>query len=253
MSTIESLVISDIEIGNSCLPTLSPSVLQLSILDCPATDGVTYLKERAMKTLTSLATCVYEIEEEYAPMMATALTMSCKNTDKTDTKASDKSSDPFKFQVHPLPTPCEPAANTVFEMDEFQEELSGPSFAFLFPVIRAVLMGPRTVPGCEGALRVLERHTVLLAGDDADDNVKPLRAEMVTSVLELLKHDRAMAFVDPDPYETLVACYSTDGETSGPALSTSELAPLLDERGALGEKNCRLASMIALGDRKSVV
>lgn len=249
LTSIESLVGSDIEIGNSCLPTLSPAVLQLSILDCPAIDNLTSMKDRVSKTLTSLAECVYEIEEEYAPMMATALIMSCKNPGKLETKASDKSSElSTRFQVHPLPTPCEPAANAVFEMDEFQEELSGPSFAFLFPIIRAVLMGPRTVPGCEGALRVLERHTVLLAGEDADENVKPLRAEMVTSVLELLKHDRAKAFVDPDPYDTLVACYSTDEDNaSGPALTTAELAPLLDERGALGGKNCRVASMIALG------
>jgi len=247
LTSIESLVGSDIEIGNSCLPALSPAVLQLSILDCPAMDNITAVKE-VSKTLTSLAACVYEIEEEYASVMATALTMSCKKPEIAETKDSDKISNLSRFQVYPLPTPCEPAANAVFEMDEFQEELSGPSFAFLLPVIRSVLMGPRTVPGCEGALRVLERHTVLLAGDDVDENVKPLRAEMVTSVLELLKYDRAKAFVDPDPYETLVACYSTDDDnTSGPALSTAELAPLLDERGALGEKNCRVAAMIALG------
>jgi HEAT repeat protein len=247
LTSIESLSSSDIEIGNSCLPTLSPSVLQLSILNCAAMD-VSVIKEKVFKTLTSLAACVYEIEEEYAPMMATALIMSCKNPENAKTNDLNKTSDLTSFQLFPLPTPCEPAANTVFEMDEFQEELSGPSFAFLLPVIRAVLLGPRTVPGCEGVLRVLERHTVLLAGDDVDKNVKPLRAEMVTSVLELLKYDRAKAFADPDPYETLVACYSTDDNNpSGPALSTAELAPLLDERGALGEKNCRVASMIALG------
>ena len=252
LTSIESLVGSDIEIGNSCLPVLSPGVLQLSILDCPAMDAVTATKEKASQTLTSLATCVYEIEEEYAPMIALALTISCKKSKKMDeTGVSNKSTDLSKcFQVYPLPSPCEPAANAVFEMDEFQEELSGPSFAFLFPIIRAVLMGPRTVPGCEGVLRVLDRHTVLLAGENVDENVKPLRAEMVTSVLELLKYDRAKAFVDPDPYDTIVSCYHTDEneeKPSGPALSTAELAPLLDERGALGGKNCRVASMIALG------
>mmetsp|Transcript_4350 Transcript_4350/g.10408 ORF Transcript_4350/g.10408 Transcript_4350/m.10408 type:complete len:2789 (+) Transcript_4350:111-8477(+) len=242
LASIEALAASDIEIGNSCLPTVSPVVLTLAILKCPAMENVAVVKDKAFKTLTSLAACVYEIEEEYAPSMATALIMSCKKPDKI--KESENSAG---FQVYPLPTPCEPAANTVFEMDEFGEELSGPSFAFLLPVIRAVLMGARTVPGCEGALRVLERQTVQLAGDDMEENVKPLRAEMVSSVLELLKHDRAKAFVDPDPYEALVACYSTDDDTAGPALSTAELAPLLDERGALGETNCRVAAMIALG------
>jgi len=251
LTSIESLVGSDIEIGNSCLPILSSAVLRLSILNCPAMEGmgnVAVVKEKVFKTLTALAACIYEIEEEYAPMIATALTISCKKPDDIKVNDSDKSSDPKSFDVYQLPSPCEPAANTVFEMDEFQEELSGPSFAFLLPVIRAVLMGPRTVPGCEGALRVLERHTVLLAGDDVDENVKLLRTDMVSSVLELLKYDRAKAFIEPDPYETLVACYSTDiDNSSGSALSTAELAPLLDERGALGEKNCRVASMIALG------
>lgn len=247
LASIEALAASDIEIGNSCLPTLSPAVLALSILKCPATEKLGAVKDKVLKTLTSLAACVYEIEEEYAPDMATALIMSCKKPETEEKKESDKATDSTKFNVFPLPTPCEPAANTVFEMDEFGEELSGPSFVFLLPVIRAVLMGPRTVPGCEGALRILERHTVQLAGDDMDENVKPLRAEMVSCVLELLKYDRAMAFADPDPYETLIACYSTDEDTVGPALSTAELAPLLDERGALGEKNCRVASMIALG------
>mmetsp|Transcript_6466 Transcript_6466/g.18499 ORF Transcript_6466/g.18499 Transcript_6466/m.18499 type:complete len:2786 (-) Transcript_6466:82-8439(-) len=255
LTTIESLVSADgVEVGNSCLPSLWPAVLQLSILDCPAMNDLTHIKEQATKTLTSLvAACVWEIEEEYAPMVATALVISSKNSPKSETKESEKSPDlSTKFQVLPFPTPCEPAANAVFEMDEFREEImSGPSFAFLFPIIRAALMGPRTVPGCEGALRVLERHTTLLT--DGDPAVKPLRADMVASVLELLKHDRAKAFVDPDPYETLLACYYTDEDedqdkkTSGPAFTTAELAPLLDERGALGEKKCRVASMIALG------
>merc|ERR1712238_262967 len=86
---------------------------------------------------------------------------------------------------------------------------------------------------------------------NVDQNVKLLRAETVTSVLELLKYDRAKAFVDPDPYETITACYYTEDDVEKsskiPALSTAELAPLLDERGALGGKNCRVASMIALG------
>jgi CLASP N terminal/HEAT repeat len=234
LSAIDTLVSSDIEIGNACLPTLSPNIVRLSVSSCTAMQQLPVLKDDVVETLTCLATCVYEIQEEYAPMMAVALTISLR-------KGND--------EVSVLPSRCEPAATTVFEMDEFQEQLSGPSFAFLFPVIQAALMGPRTTPGCEGALRVMERHTVMLAGEETDPNVKPLRAEMVTSVLELLKHDRSQAFVDPTPYDTLVACYRTEDNNenaSGPALTTSELAPLLDDRGALGTKNCRVGSMIAL-------
>ncbi|KAL3922460.1 MAG: hypothetical protein SGILL_002195 [Bacillariaceae sp.] len=249
LTSVESLVGSDIEIGNTCLHSLSPGILNLSVLDCPAMREVPGMKQKAIMALTCLSACVYEIQEEYATMMALALTISCRKT-SSQAESPDKASDSVGLEVSPLPSPCEPAATTVFEMDEFQEELSGNSFCFLFPVIRAALYGPRTTPGCEGALRVLERHTVLLAGDECDPNVMLLRSDMVSSVLELLSHDRAQAFNDPNPYDTLVACYQTDDEdlgSSSPALSTPELAPLLDERGALGGKNCRMAAMIALG------
>ncbi|KAG7353289.1 heat repeat-containing protein [Nitzschia inconspicua] len=250
LASVESLVASNIEIGNSCLPLLSPSVLCLSILDCPAMTEIPGMKLKSMKTLTCLATCVYEIQEEYAPMMAVALQISCSQKSKDCSgKTPGKGFDSLDLHISPLPSPCEPAAATIFEMDEFQDQLSGASFSFLFPVIRAALMGPRTTPGCEGALRVLERHTVMLAGEECDVFIKRLRIDMVSSVLELLKHDRAQAFNDPNPYDTLIACYNTD-ETDysvGPALSTAELAPLLDERGALGGKNCRAAAMMALG------
>ncbi|KAL3912343.1 MAG: hypothetical protein SGILL_006921, partial [Bacillariaceae sp.] len=247
LSSIESLTGSDIEIGNTCLHSLSPDVLHLSVLDCPAMSEIPRMKEKALQSLTCLAGCVYEIQEEYAPMMALALVISFR---KASSETGSADSDSSMVRVSALPSPCEPAAITVFEMDEFQEELSGNSFCFLFPVIQAALRGPRTTPGCEGALRVLERHTVLLAGEECDPNVKHLRSDMVSSVLELLQHDRAQSFNDPNPYDTLVACYQTDDNgtaRTGPALSTAELAPLLDERGALGEKNCRMASMIALG------
>jgi HEAT repeat protein len=242
---IQSLVVSDIEIGNACLPLLCESVLTLAVSDCPGARGISGMKEKSLGVLTSLAACVYEIQEEYASMMAMALVTSYRKVPSTlPGKQALKG-----MAISPLPSPCEPAAVTIFEMEEFQEELSGASFAFLFPVIRAALMGPRTTPGCEGALRVLERHTLLLAGEDKDPFVARLRSEMVASVLELLRHDRSQTFVDPTAYETLVACYSTDDEdsASGPVLSTAELAALLDERGALGSRSCRIASMIALG------
>ena len=242
MDAITSLAESDVEIGNACLPIVGEGVLSLAVSECPALQFISGMREKSLATLTTLASCVYEIELEYARMMAMALVTSHRKVPEQENSAKEG------LSISPLPSPCEPAATTIFEMDEFQEELSAASFAFLFPVIRAALMGPRTTPGCEGALRVLERHTIMLAGDEKDPVVANLRTDMVASVLELLKHDRAQTFVDPSPYETLVACYQTD-ETSikGPVLSTAELAALLDERGALGTRSCRVASMIALG------
>jgi HEAT repeat protein len=251
LASVESLVGSDIEIGNACLPSLSPSILRLSILDCPAMVGVPGMQGKAFKALTSLSACVYEIQEEYAHMIALALTTCCVINARTpeEQNSSEESSRRLDMTISPFPSPYEPAATIVFEIDEFQDELTGASFNFLFPVIQAALMGPRTTPGCEGALRVLERHTVLLGGEEGDIDIKRLRCDMVSSVLELLKHDRAQAFNDPNPYDTLVACYQTadEGFSTGPALSTAEVAPLLDERGAIGGNSCRMAAMMALG------
>lgn len=247
LSAVNSLAQSDIEVGNSCLPILSQGVLTLAVSRCPAMESIEGLKDKSFATLTTLATCVYEIEETYASMMARAL-VTCYRSDHNEGPPVRQES--FKeLAISALPSPCEPAATTIFEMDEFQEELSGASFAFLFPILSAALKGPRTTPGCEGALRVLERHTILLAGEEKDPFVFPLRVSMVGSILELLRHDRSQTFVDPTPYEALVSCYQTDDEsdTSGPALTTAELAALLDDRGAIGPHNCRLASMIALG------
>jgi HEAT repeat protein len=247
MAAVENLALSDIEIGNVCLPLVSEGVLTVAVSDCPATKSLPILKAKSLATLTTLATCVYEIQEEFASMMATALVVSCQYKIDPDDPLAKKSNSSEGLDISALPSPCEPAASTIFEMDEFQDELSGPSFAFLFPVVRAALMGPRTTPGCEGALRVLERHTKLLAGEEEDSVVVPLRKDMVASVLELLKHDRAQTFVDPTPFDTLVACYQTNEDNPGPALATSELAALLDERGALGSKSCRIAAMLAIG------
>jgi hypothetical protein len=81
-----------------------------------------------------------------------------------------------------------------------------------------------------------------------DANVLSIRREMVVAILELLKHDRSQTFQNPTPLEALAACYNyeTENPSDGPAFTVSELAPLLDDRGALGNKNCRLGAMFAL-------
>jgi hypothetical protein len=86
----------------------------------------------------------------------------------------------------------------------------------------------------------------MLASDEDDINVKSLRRDIASTVLELLSHDRSQTFTNPTPYETLVECYLTNDNSSGPALSASEIAPLLGERGALGSENARVASMETL-------
>jgi hypothetical protein len=238
LASIRSLCLSDIEIGNSSLPSVSKPVLGCAVSQCIAIQEIQSLQIQCIETLTSLASCVYEIDEEYAPYMARSLIVSCK-------AAKDGSSDGQSLVVSALPSPCEAASCTITEMDDLHDHLSGSSFSFLFPVVRAALTGPRTTPGCEGALRVLERHAHLLSGEDMDPVVVSLRKDMAIAVLELLSHDRSLQFIDPTPYEAIVSCYRCDDLER--ALISAEIVPLLDERGALGTTNCRLGSMMALG------
>ena len=236
-AAIESLANSDLSIGNASLVALSEHLVGIAASSCLALLAVESLQRKSSETLQVLATCVYEIDEEHAPMLAQALVKAYQG-EESKTTTTDSS-----LQVSAFSSPCEPAATTIFELDEYGEELSANSFIFLLPVIQAALMGPRTTPGCEGALRVLERHCVYLAGDEKKDLVLSKRLRMIGAVLELLQHDRAQRFVDPSPVETLIACYSTDD-----TLSTAELAPLLDERGALANTpQARRTAMTVLG------
>jgi len=230
LSAVQCLCLSDIEVGNSCIPVLYQTVIVTAVSKCKAISGSAELKSKSVNTLSTLASCVYEIDEVHAPTLARAVAISCHGTTADN------------ILVSALPSPCASAAVAIYEMDEFGDSLSGPSFVLMLPVLRAALTGPRTAPGCEAALRVLYRHMDMLTGEEVDENVTPLRKDIAISVLEVLSHDRSQTFVDPTPIEALVACYRTDG-----SLSTAELAPLLDERGALGNKNCRTGAMIALG------
>eukprot|EP00978_Attheya_sp_CCMP212_P014376 scaffold36531_cov52-Attheya_sp.AAC.4 len=246
LMAIKSLALSDIEVGNSSLPSLSTSVISCAISKCDAFACVPGLKSLSMETLTALASCVYEIDEMHAPTIARALTICFSPEDEK----SESSTSISTLTVSALPSPCAPAACAIFEMEEYGECLSGPSFAFMFPILRAALKGPRTTPGCEGALEILHRHTTMIAGDEADPVVSKMRKEMASTVLELLCHDRSQTFMDPTPYDAIVSCYTTNNDklpSSGPVLSSSEVAPLIGEIGALGGKNCRVGSMIALG------
>jgi HEAT repeat protein len=150
------------------------------------------------------------------------------------------------LSVTAFPSTCLSAGKIVSEMDDYGDTLSGVSFAFLFPILRAALTGPRTPTECDGVLRVLHRHTAMLVGDETDVILKSLRKEMAESVLELLSHDRSLTFTSPSPYEVLVSCYAIDEDSTSSPFTTAELSPLIGEIGALGKKNCRVGSMMAL-------
>ena len=227
LAMVQALCSSDIEVGNAILSTVSPAVVSAAISTSQALK-LESMSEESKKTLCKLAECVYEIDEENAEALARALILCQKKCSKGESK------EPI---VVALPAKCEDAAIVISEMDDYGDTLSGNSFAFLFPVVRAALTGQRTTPGCEAALQVLDRHTDLIS---TDSTVTSLRKEMSSSILELLSHDRSIAFKDPSPTEALINIY-----TKGNKPTATELAPLLSESGALGGKNCRLAAMTA--------
>jgi hypothetical protein len=237
LASIRCLCESDIEVGNSTLIVFGETVVAATVSSCVALSSLEALRDDSFNTLSTLASCVYEVDEVHAATIARALVISF---------TSDENDDKKVLKVSSLPSPCAPAACSVFEMDDYGDCLSGNSFAFLFPILRAALSGPRNIPGCDSALTVLERHCCMLAGDEEDAAVKALRKEMASTVLELLSHDRSQTFVSPTPYEALIACYTTDEDSSGPALTAPEIAPLLGPAGALGGENARVASMEAL-------
>lgn len=239
LATIRCLCESDIEVGNASLPVFGMIVIKAVVSTCAALSSLFELQNECFDTLSALAASVYEIEETHAPTLARALTVSFRS----DSEHSEKDKE---LSVSALPSPCPSAACSIFEMEDYGDCLCGNSFGFLFPILRAALTGPRNIPGCDAALIVLERHCSMLAGDEVDAGIKSLRREMASTVLELLSHDRSQTFVNPTPYEALISCYATDEDTAGPALSASEIAPLLGECGALGNENNRVAAMETL-------
>eukprot|EP00562_Extubocellulus_spinifer_P003852 CAMPEP_0178537748 /NCGR_PEP_ID=MMETSP0696-20121128/36753_1 /TAXON_ID=265572 /ORGANISM="Extubocellulus spinifer, Strain CCMP396" /LENGTH=3016 /DNA_ID=CAMNT_0020169993 /DNA_START=19 /DNA_END=9069 /DNA_ORIENTATION=- len=250
LAAIRALCSSEIEVGNACLPALYKSVISSVVIECEAMrntkNGFDGLREYCFDTLCALASCVYEIDEVHSSTLARALAICFKQTGEGHENMMESGA---ALTINPLPSPCAPAACAIFEMDAIGECLSGSSFLFLFPIIKAALTGPRTTPGCEAAIRILWRHTAVLASNGAGyEIVRSMRKDMASAVLELLSHDRSQTFTDPTPSDALVSCYNIDtsADPGGLALTSAELAPLLGDTGALGVKNCRIASMLAL-------
>ena len=224
LHTIKVLCLSDIEIGNSILPTVGNCVTEAATSNCKALKSLYSFAHLGFETLCSLATCVYEIDEIHSSDLAKSLCI-CRKKDESESYIA-------------LPSPCPPAAVSITEMDEYDDCLGANSFIFLFPILHSALVGPRTTNGCESVLRVLNRHTELL---NSYDSIMTLRKDMATAVLGLIAHDRSKTFTDPTPTECLMNIY-----TSEKKFTPSEISPLLGTNGSLGGKNCRLACMSVL-------
>lgn len=227
LCAIQTLCLSDFEIGNNILPITAFAVTSAAISKSDAMKMKLFECESVLRTL---AACVYELDDSITGEIVQALIICQKKTIGEQ-----------KEMIHcvPLPHDCSCAVAVINSIDEYGESLSVNSFGFVFPIIRAALMGPRTTIGSEPALKILDRHTMLLA---MNQSLSFLRKDMSSTVLELLSHDRSISFKDPMPNDVLVHIY-----TRGEKISASELSPLLGEDGALGGKSSRLAAMTTLG------
>ena len=257
LSSICALVSNvDISTGNEMLPELANCVLFSAISSNSCKNIFPFLQTFAQETLRLLASCVYEVDEKCADEMAKCLIACVTNVSFSVTNNTNQ-----PFQDGQIPSSTDGDARTVValrsansiasaamvisEIEHYGECLSGPSFWFIFPIIRAIMTGPRAVPGCGAVLEVLHRHLQLLTA--ANPMVAKLRKDIALSLLELLSHDRSQTFQDPNPCQCLVCVYEAGAEDHAMGTySLADLSPLLGEHGALSSKNCRLASMMAL-------
>lgn len=262
LTAVQALFKSDVEVGNSCLQLLAKQVIDPVVSVSPAFLMLMKLKQASFDTLCDLAACIFELDESLASDLATSLricyrqdinppTLSTTLPEIHTAKSGMTTSSFSHITISALPsTVCESILSVFKALDEYNDCLSGNSFAFVFPILCASLTGPRTVPGTESALEIIKRHTALITGDDPDKIVTSMRRDIAMVILELLSHDRAIAFSRPTATETLSSCYiPSSGENGYPSnaiFSAGDMAPLLGENGTLGGDKARLASVIAL-------
>lgn len=238
----------DAFIANNLLPCLAGSVIFAAISNCPAKTIYPTLRTFTQETLRVLASCVAELDGSCAVDMAQCLTACVTNVNQFDLEnIGDEGRDAMTVVAFHSPSSSAAAARVICEIDAYGEALSGPSFWFVFPIIRAVMSGPRAIPGCGAVLEILQRHLPLVTASDRD--VVVLRRDIATSLLELLSYDRSLTFHDPNPGQSLVCLYETAAKELRARITFSlgDFSPLLGDIGALGCKNCRLASMLSLG------
>jgi HEAT repeat protein len=244
-ASLNTLCNAGIMVGNSCLPFFSHGVLCFALVDFPAKKRFPVMQDKGVETLCTLAGCVYEIDEDFSNDIAQSLLKGLTPTKAEDIAEIFKALQPRPVKAFP-PTLSEAAA-IIQEIDFFGDTLCANSFWFVLPILRSALTGPRTVAGCEAALEVLNRHIPLIHDEASKALIAPLRKDIAESVLDLLSHDRSQTFFDPSPHDVLTALYTAEDTEKSKPPSSSELNPLLGEFGALGSRNCRRSSMLALG------
>ena len=129
LAAIRCLAKSDIEVGNSILPFLGQIIVRSAVSTCEALTSLDQLRDDAFVTLSTLASCVYEIDEIHAPTIAMALVISFQGI--AGETSSQKGS---TLKISALPSPCAPASDTIVEIDDYGDCLSGNSFVFIFPL-----------------------------------------------------------------------------------------------------------------------
>jgi len=234
---IRRLLGSDIELGISTLQLFSDAVIFSVCGDYPARKHLISIQRKCSDLLDVLATCVFEVDEEHALSISKSLQRCCRPVLVEGSIA---------MRVVPFPSSFDPVATSMAEICSYGDILSLTSFSFVFPMFEALLNGPRTTTGCENVVEFVYNHAELLRFESTGSlvSIAELRKSMAIALLELLRYDRSQTFQQPSGFDALAECYSVSPLQK---LSVTELSPLLDARGALGPKNCRLGSMRALG------
>jgi len=99
LQTVQTMCASDIEIGNECLPPLASFVVQAA----STTAGTATTNVLAEETLRVMASCVYEMEESFAPAMAQSLLIAASSSSE-------------------LPSPCPTDGGPNYPQEEEEDE-----------------------------------------------------------------------------------------------------------------------------------
>eukprot|EP00586_Coscinodiscus_wailesii_P014096 CAMPEP_0172505274 /NCGR_PEP_ID=MMETSP1066-20121228/185056_1 /TAXON_ID=671091 /ORGANISM="Coscinodiscus wailesii, Strain CCMP2513" /LENGTH=2828 /DNA_ID=CAMNT_0013281825 /DNA_START=96 /DNA_END=8582 /DNA_ORIENTATION=- len=234
LTCVEALLRSDVIVGNEVLPHVTSLIMYIAMgcQSCPAFQQLPQLHELSLNCLFTLASCVYELEDEHIYHLPVAMRAVYRNTKLID----DMSNNDIVVTPSALPQPCPKGVpQLLYALSE--TSLSAQSFSFVFPLVQAVLTGNRPpFQRSELALDVITAHL---------DHMTPsLRRDVASALLEYTKHDRSQSTNVLSVLRELYECVEE--------VSSGELAPLLGEEGALGATRNRVSAMTVLKDLVSM-
>ena len=216
-NAINSMCSASLSITNEILlPIFSPVILPLH---CSAKNPIPFFLSPFSSTLNLLSDSILEMDPSASLPLSRALILSQNGH--------------LPFQ----PASSSLVATVVSTLDDFSDALSPPSFAYVLPVLHSILNSRRTLPGCDGALRIMDRQK------REEDSVRTHRYSVTSTLLTLLSFDRRMNFTNPTVSETLTNFFDLPGNEP----TEEEISLLLSTSGVLhADSNVRSAALGAL-------